>query len=80
LGIEQFIKWASTILQPHQRAWFCTLLNLGKEKIFASAASGLKSFGTELHILTNTKTEFPTPYFKDEDTTFILQLPQSHYY
>jgi non-specific serine/threonine protein kinase len=40
-------------------------LNLGKEKIFASAASGLKIQLWEPNcILTNTKTEFPTPYFK----------------
>jgi hypothetical protein len=43
---------------------FALSLNLGKEKIFASAASGLKiQLWKPNCILTNTKTEFPTPYF-----------------
>jgi non-specific serine/threonine protein kinase len=79
MGIEQFIKKASTILQPHQRAWFCTFIKL-KEKIFASAVGTQNPALETEHFDKHENGISYTLFFKDEDTTFILQLPQSHYY
>jgi hypothetical protein len=79
MGIEQFIKKFSQFYNLIKEHDFALSLNLKKR--FSHQPSGLKIQLWKPNILTNTKTEFPTPYFlKDEDTTFILQLPQSHYY